>query len=83
MRAVAAALLFSACGGIPQPEECEKYLACSEAVQPMSTRSTRQTYGPGGTCWVNASDAESCREVCELATQALKMGAGRSTPECQ
>jgi hypothetical protein len=78
-----ALLLFVvACGGIPQSKECEKYLACSEAVEPMSTMQSRLTYGPGGTCWMNAGDAEGCTGVCKLAVQALQLGAGMSTPEC-
>ena len=76
-------MVLLGCGAGGQPEECRKYLACSEAVQPMSTMQTRLTYGPGGTCWSNAGDAESCREVCRLAVEALKLGAGASTPECQ
>lgn len=71
------------CGGFPQPAECEKYLACSEAVSPKSTMNSALTYGRGGTCWQSSSDAEGCREVCKLAVQALQLGVGRSTPECQ
>lgn len=83
MRVWLTGLLVLACGGIAQPAECEKYLKCSEAVQAGSTMHTRLTYGPGGTCWLNAMDAEGCREVCSLAAQALKLGAGRATAECQ
>lgn len=83
MRVWLLGLVVLGCGGIAQPAECEKYLACSEAVQAGSTMNTKLTYGRGGTCWLNATDAESCREVCKLATQALQLGAGRATPECQ
>ena len=70
----AALLLLVACGGVPQAPECERFLRCSEALEPMSTTSTFPTYGPGGTCWQNASDAAACTEVCRLAVMAM--------PEC-
>ena len=83
VRARLFALLLAGCGGLAQPPECERYLACAEAVSPTSTRNSALTYGRGGTCWQNAADAQSCREVCKLAVQALQLGVGRSTPECQ
>ena len=77
--------LACACGGIPQAKECEQFLACSEAVSPMSTTTSasKQTYGPGGTCWQNESDAAACTDICAKGTLVLKMMDGRSKPECQ
>jgi hypothetical protein len=79
---LAALLLLAACNDLPQSPECEKFLACSEAAEPHSTRNTHPTYGPGGTCWQNASDAAACTEVCKLATLAVRADAGRTTPQC-
>jgi hypothetical protein len=76
-----AGLLLLSCG-IPQSPECEQFLACAEAAAPMTTVSSRQTYGPGGTCWQNASDAEACTEICRLATLALRADAGSTAPSC-
>lgn len=82
-RALATVLLATACGGLPQPAECEQFLACSEAIAPMSTQSSKQSYGKGGTCWQNASDAAGCTEICKQALLALRLGSGSAQPECQ
>ncbi len=76
------ALLLLACGAKPSPE-CERYLACAEAVAPMSTKNQAATYGTGGSCWSGASDAQACTELCRVATLAVRADAGRTTPECQ
>jgi uncharacterized protein (UPF0548 family) len=81
---LAALLLFGfGCGGIPQSAECERFLACAEARAPTSTLTSRQTYGPGGTCWQNASDAAACTEVCRLATLAVRADAGSAKAPCK
>lgn len=78
-----ALVLAIACGGLPQAPECEKFLACSEAVQPMGSMYTKGTYGPGGSCWQNGSDAAACAEICKQALTALQLGSGMSKAECK
>ena len=69
-----------ACGA-PHDATCDKFLACSEAVQPMSTNDTVKTYGPGGTCW-GSPDQANCIAVCTKGLSALQATAGKSKPEC-
>jgi hypothetical protein len=73
----------AACGGLSQAPECAKFLSCTSAVSPMSQRVEQPTYGPGGTCWQNPSDAEACTDICKKAVEALQMGPGASHGECK
>jgi len=69
-----------ACGQ-PHDPTCDKFLACSEAVQPMSTMDTAKTYGAGGTCW-GSPDQAACIDICTKGLAALQATAGKSLADC-
>lgn len=71
-RLLVLAVLAAACGRLMQSEECKKYIACAEAVDPTVARSVNGLYGPGGTCWAtNQATADACSMVCTRDREAL------------
>jgi hypothetical protein len=52
------------CG--PVPEECQRFLACLEAILPSSVERAEAMFGVGGSCWCDTTPVavDDCVETC-------------------
>lgn len=64
-------------GEIEPTPACVEYLACLEAAGSPYFELEQQVYGPGGECWVSASAALACTELCTAGIEAQRL----ETPE--
>ena len=77
-------LITAACNGLTQSPQCQKFMACSQAIDAMRAAGYQSSYGPSGTCWsTDQRSADDCTKVCEQATQILAATSGRDKAECQ
>ena len=75
---------LAACGRIAQSPECQKYLECSTAVDPTTTRQVNGQYGHLGTCWgTNQATADTCTMVCARELENLRADGGTVFAACQ
>lgn len=70
------ALASAAACGIPQSDECAKWLECQKVLdQEQGTNVAEQyrdAYGEGGSCWLNVESAESCTQYCVEALESMQ-----------
>ncbi len=79
-----AALAASACNGLSQSVECQRYLACVEVVMAGASAQYQGSYGERGTCWsTDQRSADQCTAACVQGRQTLGVGLGAGKAECQ
>lgn len=77
---------LSACG-IPQSEECAKYVACAAHYDELMDSTTdTSTYDVDGTCWQSTAEAaDACTTACQNAVDGYKTAleaAGEDLGDC-
>lgn len=61
-----------ACGRPAQSEDCQRLVACANALRAGSGDAAYgPTYGPDGTCWRTDEVASACTETCKALVASL------------
>jgi hypothetical protein len=67
MRWLLALVLLAGCG-VPQSEECQRYVACQKAYDDSVDYSA---FDANGSCWDTPRGAARCTEQCKVALKSL------------
>ena len=64
----------------PSTSSCEAYISCAGEVAPTELGNIIETYGSGGSCWLETTAELSCLEVCQTGLDDLR--AAFADPAC-